>query len=154
MTKDTPRDPTNATGTAPGGTRDHTATPAVPVFGQTVDNETRCVHYHTTKDIVAIKFPCCGRYYPCHHCHEEDATHPARQWPATQWNEKAILCGACQTELTITEYRTSTRCPNCHAPFNERCANHAHHYFGQPPDSLPAGGAEVLVRDPVTVVRD
>lgn len=104
----------------------------VHVYGKTVDDATRCVHYHTVKDVIAIKFACCLRYYPCFQCHQEDASHEARQWPAAQWSEKAILCGVCRTELSISEYRDSTSCPHCRAPFNERCADDAHLYFEVP----------------------
>ena len=47
------------------------------VLGPVVDEMTRCVHYRTEVDIVAIKFACCNEYYPCHRCHEETADHPA-----------------------------------------------------------------------------
>ena len=47
------------------------------VYGQTIDDQTRCVHYGTPADVVAIKFFCCRRYYPCHRCHEDSAGHPA-----------------------------------------------------------------------------
>ena len=50
------------------------------VYGAVVDEETRCTHYHTEKDIVAIKFKCCDRYYPCYLCHEEYADHPIERW--------------------------------------------------------------------------
>lgn len=99
------------------------------VFGQTTDAATRCVHYRTVLDIVAIKFRCCGRYYPCFQCHAEGETHPARQWPEADWAEKAILCGECHTELSILAYRQTTSCPACGAAFNERCGLHAHLYF-------------------------
>ena len=99
------------------------------VWGQTVDDETRCVHYRSAKDIVAIKFACCGRYYPCHLCHEEAETHRARQWPLRGRGTKAILCGACETELSIVDYLATDRCPSCSALFNERCSLHAHLYF-------------------------
>ncbi len=105
------------------------------VFGQTVDDETRCVHYRTSADIVAIKFACCGRFYPCFHCHTAGETHPARQWPASEWSEPAILCGACGRILSITEYRQVTRCPHCLAAFNDGCRAHAHLYFELPEPS-------------------
>jgi uncharacterized CHY-type Zn-finger protein len=99
------------------------------VYGKTVDEQTRCVHYRTHKDVIAIKFFCCGSYYPCFRCHEECSDHPARVWPEDQWQECAILCGVCRTELTIAEYRASTRCRSCEAEFNEACSSHAHLYF-------------------------
>lgn len=100
--------------------------------GAVVDGMTRCVHYRTPVDIVAIRFACCGEYYPCHLCHAETAGHPARQWGVDQHDVRAILCGACGAELTIAEYRGVSGCPRCRAPFNERCALHAHLYFDVP----------------------
>jgi len=74
------------------------------VYGKAIDGLTRCEHYHSVLDILAIKFPCCGRYYPCFDCHEECAGHPASRWPKARWDEKAILCGACGTEHSINDY--------------------------------------------------
>jgi uncharacterized CHY-type Zn-finger protein len=109
----------------------------VQVYGKPVDEQTRCVHYRTRKDVIAVKFRCCARYYPCFLCHEECADHPAMVWPANQWQERAILCGVCRTELTIADYRASKRCPSCAAEFNEACSNHAHLYFAvSSPDEI------------------
>ncbi|MGR0319802.1 CHY zinc finger protein [Agromyces sp. ZXT2-3] len=99
------------------------------VLGAVVDDETRCVHYRTEVDIVAIRFACCGEYYPCHLCHEEAAGHPARQWPVAERGEHAILCGACGDELPIATYLEVDACPGCGAAFNPRCRLHAHLYF-------------------------
>ncbi|MFJ8065900.1 CHY zinc finger protein [Psychrobacillus sp. NPDC096426] len=99
------------------------------VFGAVVDNETRCTHYHTEKDIIAIKFKCCNRYYPCYKCHEEDADHKIERWPKQQFGELAILCGSCQKELTIHAYMHTASCPHCQATFNERCSAHYPIYF-------------------------
>lgn len=99
------------------------------VYGAVVDNETRCTHYHTEKDIIAIKFKCCNRYYPCYKCHEEDADHKIQRWPKQQFDELAILCGSCQTELTIHGYMNTDSCPHCQSTFNERCSAHYPIYF-------------------------
>ncbi|MBU9723268.1 MULTISPECIES: CHY zinc finger protein [Bacillaceae] len=106
----------------------------VNVRGVRVDEKTRCAHYNTDRDIIAIKFKCCHTYYPCHLCHEEMADHPAIQWGMDERDQVAILCGGCGTELTINEYMDSrsgsaSACPNCHASFNEGCRNHYHLYF-------------------------
>ena len=61
------------------------------VFGKTVDEHTRCVHYATELDIIAIRFACCDRYFPCHLCHSETADHPAMQWPTDKFDQPAIL---------------------------------------------------------------
>ena len=99
------------------------------IYGKPVDEQTRCVHYRTHKDVIAVKFNCCGNYYPCFRCHEECSDHPVKLWPEDQWQERAILCGVCRTELSIVEYRASTRCPACSSEFNEACSSHAHLYF-------------------------
>lgn len=99
------------------------------VLGPVVDEMTRCVHYQTEVDIVAIKFACCGGYYPCHLCHAETADHPAEQWPLDERDRQAVLCGACRAELTIDSYLAADACPNCRSTFNERCRLHTHLYF-------------------------
>ena len=106
------------------------ATPPGPrVLGPTVDDETRCVHYRTPLDVIAIRFACCREYYPCHACHAETADHAATPWPAQARGEAAVLCGVCRHELTIDAYLATDRCTACGAPFNPNCARHRHHYF-------------------------
>ena len=114
------------------GPRAERAVGAPRVLGPVVDEQTRCIHYSTPLDVVAIRFRCCGEYYPCHLCHADAADHPAEQWPASQWDTPAILCGVCSTELTVTEYLAVDSCPACAAPFNPGCALHAHLYFEVP----------------------
>jgi uncharacterized CHY-type Zn-finger protein len=99
------------------------------VYGQTVDNQTRCVHYATHKDIIAIKFKCCNKYYPCFKCHEEAEVHDIKVWEKWEFDESAILCGVCQTELTINQYLHTTHCIHCHSHFNEGCSKHYSIYF-------------------------
>nr|WP_270182601.1 CHY zinc finger protein [Alkalihalobacillus sp. CinArs1] len=100
------------------------------IKGKLVDNETRCVHYQTEKDIVAIKFYCCDSYFPCFKCHEETVSHDIQLWPMNKWNEFAVLCGSCKTELTINQYLTSnSSCPSCGSAFNDKCSLHHHLYF-------------------------
>jgi len=100
------------------------------VYGELVDGETRCKHYHSPLDIIAIKFKCCDKYYPCYQCHEETTDHPAKVWNKDEWDTKGILCGICKTELTINEYMNSNdKCPNCRSAFNPNCRKHYHLYF-------------------------
>ncbi|WP_417897194.1 CHY zinc finger protein [Bacillus haimaensis] len=102
----------------------------IQVLGKTVDKETRCVHYHSSKDIIAIKFYCCQTYFPCYQCHDEHSDHHAQVWPKKSFGEKAILCGVCQNELSIHEYIDSnSTCPICRSPFNPGCQLHYHLYF-------------------------
>ena len=128
------------------------------MHGPTIDEQTRCVHYNTALDVIAIKFVCCGRYYPCFECHAESEQHPAAQWPRSRWGEPAILCGGCRSELSIDEYKLAlaaasaapaaggcgavgqqgsavasvgAQCPRCGIPLNERCSLHSHLYFAE-----------------------
>ncbi|HSU97351.1 MAG TPA: CHY zinc finger protein [Gemmatimonadaceae bacterium] len=95
-----------------------------------VDEETRCAHYHSPLDIIAIKLRCCGSYYACKECHDALADHSLAPWPAASFDTHAILCGACGAELTINEYLgCGSRCPRCAAGFNPGCARHHHFYF-------------------------
>ncbi len=111
-----------------------TADAAPRVYGAVVDAATRCIHFHSELDIVAIKFACCLRYYPCFQCHDEtvqlEATpHATRRWPEADWSSTAILCGACHHQTSIATYRQVERCPHCAAEFNPGCRLHAHLYF-------------------------
>jgi uncharacterized CHY-type Zn-finger protein len=103
---------------------------SVPVVGIDLDGETRCAHWHSALDIVAIRMKCCGIYYACKDCHTVLADHPAEVWPRTDWNDKAVLCGACGAELSIHEYLAcGSRCPRCGAGFNPGCRLHHRFYF-------------------------
>ncbi len=107
-----------------------TVTTRPEVRGIAVDAQTRCAHYRSAIDIIAIKMACCGVYYACKDCHDTLAGHATKVWPLSEWDSRAILCGACGTQLTIREYMTSgNRCPRCSAAFNPGCRNHYHFYF-------------------------
>jgi uncharacterized CHY-type Zn-finger protein len=100
------------------------------VHGVGVDAHTRCAHYHGPTDVVAIKFTCCDTFYSCHLCHQAVASHAPQVWPRARFNEPAVLCGACGSQLTVTQYIDSgNACPHCKADFNPRCSNHYHLYF-------------------------
>ena len=103
---------------------------APQVRGLDLDPQTRCLHYHSPLDIIAIKMKCCSTYYACKNCHDALAGHPLDPWPQSEWHTSAVLCGACRTELTISAYiQSDSTCPHCHAAFNPRCRNHHHFYF-------------------------
>ncbi|ARK24297.1 hypothetical protein SporoP37_06200 [Sporosarcina sp. P37] len=100
------------------------------VRGLLVDDETRCIHYAAETDRIAIKFCCCQTYYPCHLCHEEKGCGNSAVWPVNRFDEKAVLCGNCGHELTITEYfQSGYACPACEARFNPGCGLHRELYF-------------------------
>jgi uncharacterized CHY-type Zn-finger protein len=105
------------------------------VRGIDLDSETRCAHWRTALDIIAIKMKCCGVYYACKDCHDALADHPSQVWPQNAWDEPAILCGACKAELPIREYLACENvCPACGAGFNPGCHHHHHYYFEMGPD--------------------
>lgn len=101
-----------------------------PVVGVDVDPETRCAHYDSALDVVAFAFPCCGTVFPCRECHDALADHEASVWPASAFDEPAVLCGACGTRLAIEAYLDSPlTCPACGADFNPGCRAHHDRYF-------------------------
>lgn len=100
------------------------------VRGVEVDGETRCAHWHSPLDVIAIKFKCCGKWFPCFDCHAEIADHEPEVWPASEFGERAVLCGSCGHRLSIDEYLSSnSTCTRCAAAFNPGCAKHYHLYF-------------------------
>ena len=102
----------------------------VEIIGVDVDLETRCAHYRGPDDIIAIKFKCCGNWFPCHQCHADLTDHPASVWPRGEFETPAILCGACGHQPTIHEYLDcESVCPCCQSQFNPGCAGHRHFYF-------------------------
>jgi uncharacterized CHY-type Zn-finger protein len=100
------------------------------VRGVNLGPQTRCEHYRGPTDLVAIKTKCCGVYYACKDCHAALADHQIEVWPENEWNQRAILCGACGEELTIRQYmKSESRCDVCRARFNPKCRDHYHFYF-------------------------
>jgi uncharacterized CHY-type Zn-finger protein len=100
------------------------------VFGNAIDKETRCAHYHNEIDRIAIKFYCCQAYFSCYICHEEKGCGSPAVWPTTKFHEQAVLCGSCGHELSISDYLDcKSTCPACNAAFNPGCSLHKHLYF-------------------------
>jgi uncharacterized CHY-type Zn-finger protein len=101
-----------------------------PVRGLDLDPQTRCAHWHSERDIIAIRMWCCGTYFACRECHDALADHPVQVWPRAEWGQLAVLCGACGGELTVREYLDcDSRCPGCGSAFNPGCKTHHHLYF-------------------------
>ena len=90
----------------------------IKLKGLLVDDETRCEHYHSELDIIAIKFKCCETFYPCYLCHNVCEDHEPKRWSLEELDEKAILCGCCRNTLSIREYMNTDSCPNCNKQFN------------------------------------
>ncbi len=101
----------------------------IKIFGCTIDSDTRCKHWNSKLDIIAIKLACCQKYYPCYLCHEENEYHKIEQWNN---DEKAILCGVCKNDLLISEYlKCDNKCPSCKSDFNPNCQKHYLFYFNK-----------------------
>ena len=114
--------------TTPDGGRDQCARPRV--LGLHVDPQTRCSHYRSDLDVIAIKLRCCGEYYACKECHDALANHALEPWPRGEFDSNAVLCGVCGSELSIDAYLVSgDSCPACAARFNPGCRRHHHFYF-------------------------
>ncbi|MFC7747736.1 CHY zinc finger protein [Lentibacillus kimchii] len=97
-----------------------------------IDHETRCEHYRSANDRIAIKFYCCGEYFPCFKCHARfGCGEEGVVWPRNKFHHKAVLCGQCHVTLSINDYLASGySCPACGEAFNPGCALHSHLYFG------------------------
>ena len=99
------------------------------IFGQLLDKEGRCQHYHGQLDVVALKCFFCQRYYACYLCHNELEEHDFTAYPKSLTDDKVVLCGACQTELTIVDYQSVSSCLACGHSFNPGCKLHEAIYF-------------------------
>lgn len=101
------------------------------INGLLVDNESRCQHYHTVLDIVALKCFQCQKYYACYQCHDSLEDHKFRAYPCQLKEDKVLICGVCRQEMTIEEYQEAVACPNCHSSFNPACSKHYDIYFAK-----------------------
>ncbi|MGT2846240.1 CHY zinc finger protein [Streptococcus massiliensis] len=101
----------------------------IKVYGVNLDKETRCQHYHTDLDIVALKCFTCQKYYACYQCHDFLNEHSFTAYPKSLTSDKVVLCGVCQSELTLAQYESATHCPFCGRAFNPRCQLHKDIYF-------------------------
>jgi len=108
---------------------DSEAAERMRVRGAVVDDATRCAHYASPLDVVAMRLACCDGWWPCHACHDEEAGHPMLPWPRSRRDEPAVLCGVCRTAMLVEDYLAVEACPACAAPFNPGCSLHHHRYF-------------------------
>ncbi|MFW5939335.1 MAG: CHY zinc finger protein [Halolamina sp.] len=100
------------------------------VRGVDVGPETRCRHYDSELDVIAIRFPCCETFYPCYECHLAAADHTPEQWGDDDGDAPAVLCGICGAVQTVAAYvEGGDRCPDCGAEFNPGCRRHYDRYF-------------------------
>jgi uncharacterized CHY-type Zn-finger protein len=100
------------------------------VHGVEVGAETRCGHFGSERDVIALRFGCCERFYPCYACHDAVVDHDAEPWPRERFDEPAVLCGVCETALTASTYLSANHeCPSCGVAFNPGCEAHHDRYF-------------------------
>ena len=66
------------------------------VRGVDLDGETRCAHWHSPLDVIAIRMKCCGIYHACKDCHDALAGHAIKVWPRAEWDTPAVMCGICR----------------------------------------------------------
>lgn len=100
------------------------------VRGVGLDPETRCTHYASERDVVAIRFACCDTYYPCFRCHSAVTDHEPEPIPEREFDAPGVLCGVCGTALTVRSYLACDHeCPACGAAFNPGCVAHHDRYF-------------------------
>jgi len=97
--------------------------------GFLVDKQTRCIHYHSKLDIIALQCYDCKKYYACYRCHDSLENHPFEPYPLSLIQGKPILCGVCLKLLTYKQYKESLSCPFCFSRFNPGCQNHKERYF-------------------------
>ena len=102
----------------------------IQVYGDILDEETRCQHYHSERDIIALKCFACQKYYSCFLCHDRYEDYAFLAYPMSRSEDRVVLCGHCRTELTISQYLgCEDACPICTHPFNPGCKKHRSIYF-------------------------
>ncbi|HGH8293896.1 TPA: CHY zinc finger protein [Streptococcus pyogenes] len=95
-------------------------------FGIDLDQEYRCLHYHTPLDIVGLKCAFCQTYYACYHCYDQLTDHAFV--PTGHQETSPVICGHCRKLLSLAEYGCGCY-PYCQSPFNPACHRHKDIYF-------------------------
>ncbi|CAB4256086.1 similar to Saccharomyces cerevisiae YKL084W HOT13 Zinc-binding mitochondrial intermembrane space (IMS) protein involved in a disulfide relay system for IMS import of cysteine-containing proteins [Maudiozyma barnettii] len=111
----------------------------VKLVGKLVDDQTRCIHWNSQLDVMAIKFKCCQTFYPCFECHQEVANHDPIRYDLKIEKDattSTILCGICHNEMTFNEYSNGIKCTSCLTDFNPGCKLHYGLYFENVPSNL------------------
>lgn len=94
------------------------------IRGIGLDEEGRCVHWNSYRDVVANTCGVCGDLWACSLCHDEVAGHG---FGAVDKQLPSVMCGVCGTRMTFYEYGES--CPGCGHEFNSGCKLHESTYF-------------------------
>lgn len=98
----------------------------IKIYGQLIDEQGRCVHYHSQLDIIANQCNSCHKFYACFNCHNELENHDFS--PVSLKSEQTVLCGNCQQTFTYQTYSNLSECSSCQAKFNPSCSLHAEIY--------------------------
>ena len=99
--------------------------PTLPIHGIDLDQNGRCMHYHTENDVVALSCAQCHRYFACYLCHDAIMTH---KFAPADPTDKSVMCGVCHQTMDYQDY-SQNECPNCHHAFNPKCVRHQDIYF-------------------------
>ncbi|KAF3854808.1 hypothetical protein F7725_022863 [Dissostichus mawsoni] len=92
---------TNKTGSSSGPVYNKTIRDPAVQKGKPLPEKGSCKHYKQSHRW--LRFPCCGRAYPCDGCHDEDQDHPMEL--ATR-----MICGYCAKEQP---YGNGKPCSSC-----------------------------------------
>ena len=107
--------------------------PVVHGVGLERHTASRCAHWQSELDVLALLAPCCSKFYACASCHDACEEHALVPWADdTPLETKALLCGVCQSRIAIIDYMDPSRpsvCPACSAGFNPGCKTHWNIYF-------------------------
>lgn len=97
------------------------------IRGVDVDEQGRCAHYRSERDIVANRCATCDDYWACHACHAELTVHPFGRMRIDA--PASVLCGNCRHTMGYGVYSQATACPSCGHDFNPGCSMHSSLYF-------------------------
>lgn len=100
----------------------------IRIHGTGVDEQGRCAHYHSERDVIANWCVTCRKWWACFSCHREHAEHPFGR-VAAEPGVTGARCGACGHEMDYAGYSGAAQCPRCGHHFNPGCALHAPLYF-------------------------
>jgi len=96
------------------------------IYGKLVNDDSRCVYYHSPLDVIANKCGRCKKFYSCFKCHDELEDHKFE--PVESSEAETVMCGICGKTFSYKEYCGLIECPSCKSPFNPMCAVHRNFY--------------------------
>ncbi|KAJ2077988.1 hypothetical protein H4R24_004782 [Coemansia sp. RSA 988] len=87
------------------------------VPGQPLPDHGSCKHFRRSQRW--LRFPCCGKTYPCINCHDDKEDHPHEY-------AQSMLCGHCAKEQSVARAEKSGLCIGCGAQVIRKVdGNHA-----------------------------